>query len=135
MTSKEAKRQAKIEQIMKQLKCTEEEAIDVYETDEIIDKGGRTKYDLPKDQEKLAMKIGRVQERRAKNQETNQRGKTRVENTTKSKLIAEITEFLTQNTELSCENIEILNKEKLISFKIGENTYELDLKQKRKPKK
>ena len=135
MASKEEKKQKRIEQIMRQLKCTEAEAIDVYETDEIIDKGGRTKYDLPKEQEKLAMKIGRVQERKAKNQETNKRGKTRVENTTKSKLIAEITEFLTQNIELSCENIEILNKEKLISFKIGENTYELDLKQKRKPKK
>jgi hypothetical protein len=32
------------------------------------------------------------------------------------------------------EDIEILNAEKLIAFKIGENNYELDLKQKRKPK-
>ena len=33
------------------------------------------------------------------------------------------------------ENIQILNVGKLISFTIGDETYEIDLKQKRKPKK
>ena len=33
------------------------------------------------------------------------------------------------------ENVTITNVGKLISFKIGENDYEIDLKRKRKPKK
>lgn len=131
MTDKE---NARIEHIMKALKCTREEAIDVIETDKIIDKGGRTQYDLPKEQEKIAMKISAVNDRKSKSAD-NKRGKVRAENTTKSNLISKFYEFLTENADLGCENVEILNKEKLILFKIGENTFELDLKQKRKPKK
>jgi hypothetical protein len=39
------------------------------------------------------------------------------------------------NDEISAENLEILNKERQIFFKCGENDYELTLTQKRKPKK
>ena len=134
MTKKDKDKKAKVQKIMSLLECTEEEALDVIETDEIIDKGGRTKYDLSKEQEKMAMKMSAVKERKAKDQTTSQRGKTRAENPTKGNLISKIYEFLTENADLGCENVEILNKEKLILFKIGENTFELDLKQKRKPK-
>lgn len=51
-------------------------------------------------------------------------------NATKAELIEKLTNFLSDFVE----DIEILNAEKLIAFKIGENNYELDLKQKRKPK-
>jgi hypothetical protein len=132
MTQKE---KAKVEQIMSLLGCTEEEALDVIETDNIIDKGGRTKYDLTKEQEKIAMKISAVNDRRAKDKETSQRGKVRAENPTKSGVIAKLFEFLNENGELFCENVTILNKERQIGFKIGEDSYELTLVQKRKPKK
>ena len=128
MTDKE---NAKIEQIMKALKCTREEAIDVIETDKIIDKGGRTKYDLTKEQEKIAMKISAVNDRRAKDQENNKRGKVRAENVTKSDIIAKLAEFLTENGK---ENVKITNKERQIAFSVGENDFELTLVQKRKKK-
>ena len=128
MTDKE---NAKIEQIMKALKCTREEAIDVIETDKIIDKGGRTKYDLTKEQEKIAMKISAVNDRRAKDQENNKRGKVRAENVTKSDIIAKLAEFLTENGK---ENVKITNKERQISFSVEENDFELTLVQKRKKK-
>jgi Pyruvate/2-oxoacid:ferredoxin oxidoreductase gamma subunit len=131
MTPKE---KAKVEKIMKLLDCTEEEALDVIETDNIIDKGGRTKYDLPIEQEKEIKKIYAVKDRMAKDKTTSQRGKVRAENLTKSGIIASLTEFLTENAELSCENVQILNKERQISFDCGENKYELTLVQKRKPK-
>lgn len=133
MTTKEKKKADKVKEIMRLLDCTEEEALDVVRTDEIIDKGGRTEYDLPIAEEKAALKISRVDERKAKSPDS-KRGKVRAENPTKSNLIAKLFEFLTENAEIGCKNVEILNKEKLISFKIDENTYELDLKQKRKPK-
>lgn len=128
MTDKE---NARIEHIMKALKCTREEAIDVIETDKIIDKGGRTKYDLTKEQEKVAMKISAVNDRRAKDQENNKRGKVRAENVTKSDIIAKLAEFLTENGK---ENVKITNKERQISFSVEENDFELTLVQKRKKK-
>ena len=59
----------------------------------------------------------------------------RKKNATKGAIVAALAKFLTENEEILVENLQILNEEKLISFSIGENTYELDLKQKRKPKK
>lgn len=133
MTTKERKKAEKVKEIMRLLDCTEEEALDVIRTDEIIDKGGRTEYDLPIAEEKAALKIGRIDERKAKSAD-NKRGKVRAENPTKSGIIAEIAEFLTEKSQFACENVEITNKERQIAFKIGENAYEITLVQKRKPK-
>jgi hypothetical protein len=133
MTAKERKKEEKILRTMELLGCTREEAEDVYETDEIIDKGGRTKYDLPIEEEKAALKIGRVDDRKAKS-ENNMRGKVRAENPTKSGIITNLAEFLTEMSSFLCENVEITNKERQIAFKCGENSYELTLVQKRKPK-
>ena len=134
MTTKERKKAEKDKEIMRLLDCTEEEALDVIRTDEIIDKGGRTEYDLPIAEEKAALKIGRIDERKAKSAD-NKRGKVRAENPTKSGIIAEIAEFLTEKSQFACENVEITNKERQIAFRIGENAYEFTLVQKRKPKK
>ena len=120
--------------LMEKLGCTEEEALDVIATDEIIDKGGRTKYDLSKEQEKEAIKMSHVDERKAKNPNS-KRGKVRAENPTKSGIIAEIAEYLKENCGFACENVEITNKERQIAFKCGDNSYEFTLVQKRKPKK
>lgn len=129
------KDKAKVQKIMKLLDCTEEEAVDVIKTDNIIDKGGRTEYDLPIEQEKEIKKIYAVKDRMAKDKTTSQRGKVRAENLTKSGVISKLFEFLTENDEISFENVEILNKERQIAFRIGEDNYELTLVQKRKPKK
>lgn len=134
MTKKEKEKKEKVEKIMRLLDCTEEEALDVIATDEIIDKGGRTQYDLSKEKEKEALKMSAVKDRKAKDQKENKRGKTRVENPTKSGIIAEIAEYLKENCGFTCENVEITNKERQIAFKCGENSYEFTLVQKRKPK-
>ena len=57
--------------------------------------------------------------------------RVRKENPTKEMVIHEIAALLPK----FAEDIEILNVGKLISFRIGEEKYEIDLKQKRKPKK
>ena len=132
MTQKE---KAEVEKIMRLLDCTEEEALDVIATDKIIDKGGRTEYDLPIEQEKLAMKMSAVKDRKAKDQANNKRGKTVKENPTKAGIIAEIAEYLKENCGFATENVTITNKERQIAFRIGENDYEFTLVQKRKPKK
>jgi hypothetical protein len=133
MTKKELEYEQTIEKHIKLLGCTREEAIDIIETDKIIDKGGRTQYDLSQEKEKLAMKISGVSERKSKSAD-NKRGKVRAENPTKSGIIAEIAEYLTENCGFATENVTITNKERQIAFKIGENDYEFTLVQKRKPK-
>lgn len=118
---------------MRLLDCTQEEALDIIEKDKIIDKGGRTEFDLDKEKEKLAKKMANV--------DTHKKAtvykwdkKPRKENPTKAGIIAEIAQFLEENSENACEMVEITNKERQISFKIGENMFELTLVQKRKPK-
>lgn len=133
MTAKEKKKANRVKEIMRLLDCTEEEALDVVRTDEIIDKGGRTEYDLPIAEEKAALKIGRVDERKAKTSD-NKRGKVRAENTTKSGIILNLSEFLTEMSSFLCENVKITNKERQIAFSVGDNDYELTLVQKRKKK-
>ena len=130
MTKKELEYEQTIEKHIKLLGCTREEAIDIIETDKIIDKGGRTQYDLSKEEEKLAMKISGVNERKAKSAD-NKRGKVRAENPTKADLIKFLFESL---TEYDCQNLNITNKERQIAFSVGDNDYELTLVQKWKKK-
>ena len=124
------KEKAKVEKLMKLLDCSEEEAIDIVKNDEIIDKGGRTPYDLSEEQEKEAKKIGAVKDRKSKSAD-NMRGKVRAENPTKANIITELAEFLTENGK---ENVNITNKERMIAFSIGETNFELTLVQKRAKK-
>jgi hypothetical protein len=131
MTQKE---KAEVEKIMRLLDCTEEEALDVIATDKIIDKGGRTEYDLPIEQEKLAMKMSAVKDRKAKDQANNKRGKTVKENPTKAGIVKNLADFLTNLSDFECLDVKITNKERQIAFNCGENSYELTLVQKRKPK-
>ena len=133
MTKKELEYEQTIEKHIKLLGCTREEAIDIIETDNVIDKGGRTQYDLSEEEEKIAMKMSGIKDRKAKS-ENNMRGKVRAENPTKSGIISEIAEYLTENCSFATENVTIINKERQIAFKIGENDYEFTLVQKRKKK-
>lgn len=130
MTKKELEYEQTIEKHIKLLGCTREEAIDIIETDKIIDKGGRTQYDLSKEEEKVAIKISGINERKAKSVD-NKRGKVRAENPTKADLIKFLFESL---TEYDCQNLNIVNKERQLAFSVGDNDYELTLVQKRKKK-
>ena len=114
---------------MRILNCTEEEAKQVLADDKAIDQGKRMDFDLSVEEEKQAKKYANTGTRKATNTP-----KVRKENPTKSGIIAEIATFLMENGTFSIENVEILNKERQIGFKIGENAYELTLVQKRKPK-
>ena len=125
------------ERIMRILKCSADEAEAIMADDKIIDRGGRTDFDLPIEEEKKLAKLANAGTKKTKkptayNFDTSTR--KRKENPTKAAIIAEIAKFLTENSENACENVEITNKERQIAFKIGENAYELTLVQKRKPK-
>ena len=122
------------QKIMSLLDCSPEEAEDVMKWDKVIDQGGRTPYDLSPEAEKEAKKYANSREKK-KPTTYDFKKRERKPNPTKGAIIAELAQFLAENSENACENVEITNKERQIAFKIGENDYELTLVQKRKPKK
>lgn len=122
---------------MRKLGFTDEEIEDVIKADDAIDHGEKVEFDLDPEKEKEAKKYIKSGTRKApvNYQLDNTGGKrSRKENPTKNAIIAEIAKFLEEISENACENVVITNKERQIAFTIGENSYELTLVQKRKPK-
>ena len=121
---------AEIQLNMEKLHMTKEEAIQVWLEDE--------GYLENEEQEELCRKAkenritATIHEASAINKKKTQRERVRKENPIKEMVIAELAKIL---PNFGAENVQVLNIGKLISFTIGENTYEIDLKQKRKPKK
>lgn len=118
---------------MNGLKCTREEAEQVYESDKAIDHDEKMDFDLPPDKLKDAQKFAHAGTRKAPTAYKFDK-RQRKENATKAGIIAEIAQFLTENSQFSVENLQITNKERQISFSIGQDKFELTLVQKRKPK-
>lgn len=117
-----------LERIMKNLHCTEEEALQIIADDKAIDRGERMSFDLDKETEKMAKKYANTGTRQTKSAISERKRK---ENPTKATIIAEISQFLIEN---GYENVVITNKERQISFNADGNAYEFTLVQKRKPK-
>ena len=120
---------ADIERSMKNFELTKEESIQMWLEDE--------GYLENEEQEELERKAkenritATIHQATAKDsRKKTQKERVRKENPTKERVIREIAAFLPK----FAEDIEILNVGKLISFRIGEEKYEIDLKQKRKPK-
>lgn len=128
MTTKE---QVQIARIMQGLKCSEQEAKEIYLADCAIDKGEKMDFDISKEQEKVVKKM-RQADRKPTVYKFDKR--ERKENATKAGIIQELFTFLTENCNFNAENVEITNKERQIAFVCGDNSYELTLVQKRKPK-
>ena len=118
-------------QALMKLGLSREEALQTLADDKDIDQGKPKDFDLSAEQMKNAKQYTKVGTRKTSTTPTK---RERKENPTKALIIAEIFKFLTENDEISAENLEILNKERQIFFKCGENDYELTLTQKRKPK-
>ena len=121
------------EKIMRLLKCSAEEAESVIASDKIIDKGGRTEFDLSPEAEKEAKKFANSRERKRPTVYDFKK-RERKANPTKGGIIAELAKFLSDSSEFCPENVEIVNKERQIAFSVSGNRYELTLVQKRPPK-
>ena len=119
------------EKLMRILECTEAEAEDIIAKDKIIDQGGRVEFDLDKETEKQIKKAYVNVKEHKKPTIYKFEKRERKADLQKEDLIAQVAEFI---KSIGCDNVEILNKSKLIGFSIGEDNFELDLKRKRKPK-
>ena len=116
---------------METLDLTREEAIELIQDDEDIDHNKPKDFDLSKEQ----LKVVAEQNRKVSHKATTKTKRERKPNEPKREIIKAIFEFLTEKTDLSVENVEISNAEKMILFKMGDENFSLDLVQKRKPKK
>lgn len=106
---------------------------EMLEDDLAVDRGESLPWDLSKEEHKKAMKHANTNEHKKPTVYKFDK-RERKSNPTKAAIIAEIAQFLTENSENACENVVITNKERQIAFQIGENSYEFTLVQKRKPK-
>lgn len=130
---------------MKKAGMTDAEIQQVLLDDKAVDRGQIMEWDLPPEEHKKAMKYANSEEKKKKNADSGEKkgktvynldatGKKKKENPTKANIIALLATILTENGDFCAENVEITNKERQIAFTVGENTFELTLVQKRKPK-
>ena len=129
-----AKDKEQIARIMSGLKCSYEEALEVHLCDKAIDKGEKMDFDISKEQEKEVRKMlkhetmsgARTFEKRPK------QPKEKKVNEPKKAFIEDLVAWLGESEDYG--NIEVVNAERQVKFTIGEDTFELTLVQKRKPK-
>lgn len=116
------------------LNLTDKEAQELLAYDKAVERDEKTEYDATPEQLKVERLMARTGTRK---QPTNYKftKRQRKPNATKGGIIAELAQFLQENSDFSVENLEIVNKERQIAFSIGEDKFELVLTQKRKPKK
>lgn len=117
---------------MKTLEIDRSEAEEVFNSDMAIERKESQDFDLPLEKQKVAQKFAHTGTR---NSGYNFNKRERKPNATKGGLIAELAELLANGSQFSVENLKIVNKERQISFSIGDDNFEIVLTQKRKPKK
>lgn len=125
------KKETQKEAIMRILGVSSAEADQILADDKEVDRGKKHEWDLSDTEHKKAMKQANADEHKKPAEPVKRERKA---NPTKGNIIAKIAEFLTENEDITAENVSITNAERQISFKIGDNCYEITLIAKRKPK-
>lgn len=121
--------ETQVQKLMRLLKISEEEALRVIADDKAINQGKRMPWNLSKEQEKQALKYANVTDHKKPVEKVK---REREPNLEKREIINEIFAFCQKN---GYEMVEIGNKEREITFKIGENNYSLTLTKHRNTKK
>jgi len=129
-----SKENEQIQRIMSGLGCSEEEARSIYEYDCEVDHNSQCEYDLSPEKAKVAQKFTHTGTRKMKETGLRLTKRERKPNKLKGAIIEGLCGFLSGNNELSIENVAVLNKERQISFEIGDEKFELTLVQKRRAK-
>lgn len=118
----------------KKLGLSKQEEQELLAYDKAVEADKSTEYDLSPDKIKIAQKFAHAGTRK---QPTAYKftQRQRKPNATKGGIISELADFLEKHSQFSIDNLQVTNKERQIAFSIGEDSFELTLVQKRKPKK
>ena len=128
----------RIQMLMKTLKISREEAIELEQYDDDVNKNKKTDYDLTPEQ------VRNVQEmnRKVEHSKYGSGKHERKPNELKEAIVEELADFLANVCELEvkdavsfCSSVEITNKNRMIHFKVGEKEFDLQLIEKRASKK
>lgn len=111
----------------------DKEARDILAYDKAVEAGEKTPYDLSPEQEKIAKKFAHTGTRKTPTA-YKFTPRQRKPNATKGGIIVELADFMEHNSNFAVVDLAITNKERQIAFKIGDDSFELTLVQKRKPK-
>lgn len=120
-----------IKRIAEGLKISTEEATQIYESDRAIDKGEKQDFDLPPEQVKIGQKYAHTGTRKTPPVYKFDK-RERKQNPTKAGIIKYLAENLAEFEGIS--NLDIANKERLITFSFNDENFDLTLIQKRKKK-
>ena len=117
--------------LMKTLKISREEAIELEEYDDDVKKGKKTQYDLTPEQEKNVQDMTR----RVAHKKSGPRKVERKPNDLKIAIMAELAQFLREDAQGQVyEDVELTNISRMMHFKVGEKEFDLQLIEKRPPK-
>lgn len=114
----------RVEVIMKNLKCTREEALQVIADDKAVDHKKPMPFDLPPEKAKIARQYARCGTRKTTTTTPKKR-----EDPEKEAIIEDLYTFLVQN---GYENVQIANKTRMITLENEGKKYDLTLIAKRK---
>lgn len=126
-----AKKETQKEAIMRILGVSSEEADQILADDKEIDRGKKMDWDMSDAEHRKAMKNTNADEHKKPKEPVKRERKA---NPTKGGIIAGLATFLTENAAFNTQNVQIANPERTVTFQIGDNSFELTLIQKRKPK-
>ena len=121
-------REDRIKAVMLAANCSYEDAVQVIEDDEAIDKGERLDWEPTLEEEKEMRKATRLKVDRKPSGERKPRA--READTVKREIVAKVAEAMSQY-----ENVEIANVEREVTFVIDGAEYSLTLTKHRKSKK
>ena len=129
--------EAQVQNLMKKLHITREEAIEIIDYDNDINKGKKTKYDLTPQQVKNVQEMIRKTEHKKYGSVTRKRKPDDV----KEAIMLALADFLENECEMMikddliyCDAVEITNKSRMLHFKVGDREYDLQLIGKRATK-
>ena len=120
-------------QAFKKLGYSDAQIEEMLEDDRAVDRGETLPWDMSKEEHKKAMKYANADEHKKPTVYKFDK-RERKENAPKKTIIDALFAFLVKNDAFSPANVEILNKERQISFDFANEKFEITLTQKRKPK-
>ena len=123
--------------LMKKLNLTREEALELEGYDDDVNHNRKTEHDLTPEQVKVVQEMAR----KTDHKKYGHVHRERKPNELKEALIIALADFLKNECEMvihedfvSCDDVEITNKNRMIHFKVGEKEFDLQLIEKRDKK-
>lgn len=123
--------------LMKKLKISREEALELEGYDDDVNHDRKTEYDLTPEQIAVVQEMNRKKEHKKYGTVHRERKPNEIKESIISAIaffLADECELLVKDQFMSCDSVEITNKNRMIHFKVKDKEYDLQLIEKREKK-